>query len=304
MALEKSRFIWMNGNLVPWDEAKVHVLCHALHYGTAIFEGLRCYKAAKGPAVFRLNEHTDRLFNSARIYRMEIPYTKEEINGAIVKTVKANELEECYIRPLVYRGYRDMGVNPLTCPVEMSIAAFEFGTYLGEGALEQGVEVMVSTWNRMAPNTFPAIGKASANYMNSALVKMEALLNGCAEGIALDIFGYVSEGSAENLFLVKDGTLHTPQIGASILPGVTRDSVIRIAKDLGHSVKEQFVPRELLYIADEAFLTGTGVEITPIAVIDKIPVGKGKRGEITREIQEQFFQIARGDDRYHWLTYV
>ena len=304
MALEKSRFIWMNGNLVPWDEAKVHVLCHALHYGTAIFEGLRCYKAAKGPAVFRLNEHTDRLFNSARIYRMEIPYTKEEINGAIVKTVKANELEECYIRPLVYRGYRDMGVNPLTCPVEMSIAAFEFGTYLGEGALEQGVEVMVSTWNRMAPNTFPAIGKASANYMNSALVKMEALLNGCAEGIALDIFGYVSEGSAENLFLIKDGTLHTPQIGASILPGVTRDSVIRIAKDLGYSVKEQFVPRELLYIADEAFLTGTGVEITPIAVIDKIPVGKGKRGEITREIQEQFFQIARGDDRYHWLTYV
>jgi len=304
MALEKSRFIWMNGNLVPWDEAKVHVLCHALHYGTAIFEGLRCYKAAKGPAVFRLNEHTDRLFNSARIYRMEIPYTKEEINGAIVKTVKANELEECYIRPLVYRGYRDMGVNPLTCPVEMSIAAFEFGTYLGEGALEQGVEVMVSTWNRMAPNTFPAIGKASANYMNSALVKMEALLNGCAEGIALDIFGYVSEGSAENLFLVKDGTLHTPQIGASILPGVTRDSVIRIAKDLGYSVKEQFVPRELLYIADEAFLTGTGVEITPIAVIDKIPVGKGKRGEITREIQEQFFQIARGDDRYHWLTYI
>ena len=304
MALEKSRFIWMNGNLVPWDEAKVHVLCHALHYGTAIFEGLRCYKAAKGPAVFRLNEHTDRLFNSARIYRMEIPYTKEEINGAIVKTVKANELEECYIRPLVYRGYRDMGVNPLTCPVEMSIAAFEFGTYLGEGALEQGVEVMVSTWNRMAPNTFPAIGKASANYMNSALVKMEALLNGCAEGIALDIFGYVSEGSAENLFLIKDGTLHTPQIGASILPGVTRDSVIRIAKDLGYSVKEQFVPRELLYIADEAFLTGTGVEITPIAVIDKIPVGKGKRGEITREIQEQFFQIARGDDRYHWLTYI
>jgi len=304
MPFEEARVIWMNGVLVPWDEAKVHVLCHALHYGTAAFEGLRCYKAKKGSAIFRLKEHTDRLFNSAKIYRMEIPYTKDQLNQAIVETAKANELEECYIRPLIYRGYYELGVSPLNCPVDVCIAAFVFGTYLGKQALEQGVDVMVSTWNRMAPNTFPAIGKASANYMNSALVKMEALVHGYAEGIALDVFGYVSEGSAENLFLVKDGVLYTPQIGASILPGITRDSVIRIAHDSGCRVKEQFVPREFLYVADEAFLTGAGAEITPIRAIDKMPVGNGRRGPVTKEIQEQFFDIARGKDKYNWLTYV
>ncbi len=304
MPLEEAKVIWMDGRLVKWQEAKVHILTHALHYGTAVFEGLRCYKTDQGSAIFRLKDHTDRLFNSARIYRMEIPYDKDVLNEAIRDTVRENGYDECYIRPLVYRGYGEMGVNPMNCPVGVSITAFRLGTYLGDGCLEKGIEVMVSSWNRMAPNTFPAIGKASANYMNSALIKMEAIKHGCAEGIALDVFGYVSEGSAENLFIVKKKTLHTPQIGASILPGITRDSVIRIAEDLGYSVEQQFVPREFLYLADESFLTGAGAEITPITTIDKIPVGKGVRGPITKQIQEEFFKIARGQDRYDWLTRV
>ncbi len=304
MPLEEAKVIWMDGRLVKWQEAKVHILTHALHYGTAVFEGLRCYKTDQGSAIFRLKDHTDRLFNSARIYRMEIPYDKDVLNEAIRDTVRENGYDECYIRPLVYRGYGEMGVNPMNCPVGVSITAFRLGTYLGDGCLEKGIEVMVSSWNRMAPNTFPAIGKASANYMNSALIKMEAIKHGCAEGIALDVFGYVSEGSAENLFIVKKKTLHTPQIGASILPGITRDSVIRIAEDLGYSVEQQFVPREFLYLADEAFLTGAGAEITPITTIDKIPVGKGVRGPITKQIQEEFFKVARGQDRYDWLTRV
>jgi branched-chain amino acid aminotransferase len=304
MGMEEAKVIWMDGQMVPWQDARVHVLTHALHYGTAVFEGIRAYKTDQGPAVFRLGEHTDRLFNSARIYRIEIPYEKEELKEAILDTVRENGFDECYIRPLVYRGYGQMGVNPLTCPVRVSIAAFRLGTYLGDGCLEKGIEVMVSSWNRMAPNTFPAIGKASANYMNSALVKMEAVTHGCSEGIALDVFGYVSEGSAENLFIVRKKTLHTPQIGASILPGITRDSVIRIAEEMGYSVEEQFLPREMLYLADEAFLTGAGAEITPIISIDKIPVGDGTRGAVTKQIQEEFFKIARGQDRYGWLTRV
>ncbi len=275
-----------------------------MHYGTAVFEGLRCYKTDNGPAILRLKEHTERLFNSAKIYRMEIPYTKDEINRSIIDTIKKNGHDECYIRPLVYRGYNELGVNPFNCPVEVSVATWEWGRYLGEEAIEMGVEVMVSTWNRMAPNTFPAIAKAGANYMNSALIKMEALVHGYTEGIALDIFGYVSEGSGENLFLVKDELLYTPQIGASILPGITRDSVITIAEDLGYCVKEQFIPREFLYIADEAFLTGSAAEITPIRMIDKIPIGSGKRGPITKRIQEEFFKITRGQDKYNWLTYI
>jgi len=304
MPLEKSGFIWMNRKFVPWDEAKIHILSHVVHYGTAVFEGLRCYKTSNGSAILRLKEHTERLFNSAKIYRMEISYTKDEINRAIIETIRKNRHEDCYIRPLVYRGYNELGVSPFNCPVDVTIATWKWGAYLGEQALEHGVEVMISTWNRMAPNTFPAIAKAGANYMNSALIKMEALVHGYNEGIALDIFGYVSEGSGENIFLVKDGILYTPQIGASILPGITRESVIRIAEDLGYMVKEQFIPRELLYIADEVFLTGSAAEITPIRMIDKIPIGEGKRGPITEKIQEEFFRITGGDDKYNWLTHI
>jgi branched-chain amino acid aminotransferase len=294
----------MNGNFVDWDDAKIHVLSHVIHYGTAVFEGLRCYNTGNGPAILRLKEHTDRLFDSAKIYRMEMSYTKDQINEAVVETIKKNEHDECYIRPVVYRGYNELGVNPFNCPVEVSIATWKWGRYLGEEAIEMGVEVMVSTWNRMAPNTFPAIAKAGANYMNSALIKMEALVHGYTEGIALDVFGYVSEGSGENLFLVKDDVIYTPQIGASILPGITRDSVIQIAKDLGHCVKEQFIPREFLYIADEVFLTGSAAEITPIRMIDKVAIGSGKRGPITKRIQEEFFKITRGEDKYNWLTRI
>lgn len=304
MPLKKSNFIWMNREFLPWDEAKIHVLSHVIHYGTAVFEGLRCYKTKDGSAILRLQEHTERLFNSAKIYRMEISFTRDEINRAIIDTIKKNGHEDCYIRPLVYRGYNELGVNPFNCPVEVTIATWEWGTYLGEEALEKGIEVMISTWNRMAPNTFPAIAKAGANYMNSALIKMEALVQGYAEGIALDIFGYVSEGSGENLFLIKDAVLYTPQIGASILPGITRDSVIRIAEDLGYVVKEQFIPRELLYIADEVFLTGSAAEITPIRIIDKIPVGNGERGPITEKIQDEFFKVTQGEDKYNWLTRI
>jgi branched-chain amino acid aminotransferase len=304
MPLEKSKFVWMNGSLVEWDDAKIHVLSHVIHYGTAVFEGLRCYRTENGPVILRLKEHTDRLFDSAKIYRMEISYTKDQINEAVIETIKKNGHDECYIRPVVYRGYNELGVNPFNCPVEVSIATWKWGRYLGEEAIEMGVEVMVSTWNRMAPNTFPAIAKAGANYMNSALIKMEALVHGYTEGIALDVFGYVSEGSGENLFLVRDDVIYTPQIGASILPGITRDSVIRIAKDLGYCVKEQFIPREFLYIADEVFLTGSAAEITPIRTIDKMAIGSGKRGPVTKRIQQEFFKITRGEDKYNWLTRV
>jgi branched-chain amino acid aminotransferase len=301
---KESEFIWMDGKFMPWKESKVHVLCHALHYGTAIFEGIRCYKAARGPAIFRLQAHTDRLFDSARIYRMEIPYSNDEIKQGIFDTIRANGHQSCYIRPLAFRGYKELGANPMNCPINVTIATWEFGRYLGKQAIEQGIDVMVSSWNRMAPNTFPALGKASANYMNSALIKMEASIHGFIEGIALNVSGYVSEGSAENLFLVKDKVLYTPSLAGCILPGITRDSVIKIAEDFGYCVKESFIPRDMLYIVDEAFFTGTGAEITPIRSIDKIAVGSGKRGSVTKKIQERFFKITEGDDPYSWLTYV
>jgi branched-chain amino acid aminotransferase len=301
---KESKFIWMDGKLVPWKESKVHVLCHALHYGTAIFEGIRCYKAAKGPAIFRLQAHTDRLFNSAKIYRMKIPYSKRKINQAILDTIRKNGHQFCYIRPLVFRGYKELGANPMKCPVNVTIATWEFGRYLGKKAIEEGIDVMVSTWNRMAPNTFPALGKASANYMSSALIKMEAFEHGYIEAIVLNSFGYVSEGSAENLFLVKDEVIYTPSLAGCILPGITRDSIITIAKDFGYCVKQTAIPRDLLYVADEAFFTGTGAEITPIKSIDDIAVGSGKRGPVTKRIQERYFGITEGEDQYNWLTYV
>ena len=304
--MKKADYIWMDGEFVPWDEAKIHILSHVVHYGTSVFEGLRAYHGKKGTAVFRLREHIDRLFYSAKIYRMPIPYSKDELFNAVLETIKKNNLKECYIRPIVYRGYGELGVDPSKCPVQVTIAVWEWGAYLGPEALEKGVDVMISTWRRMAPNTFPAMAKAGANYMNSQLIKMEALQYGLVEGIALDFLGYISEGSGENIFLVKDGKLYTPSFGSSILLGITRDSVIRIAKDLGYEVLEMRIPREFLYMADEAFFTGSAAEITPIRSVDKIVIGEGKRGPITKQIQEELLGIMRGEkeDRYGWLTYV
>jgi branched-chain amino acid aminotransferase len=308
MAFEKVDKIWMNGKMVDWDDANIHVLSHVVHYGTSVFEGTRCYKTKGGSAVFRLKEHTDRLFNSAKIYRMEIPYTPDEINRAILDLITVNGLEECYIRPVVYRGYGQLGVNPFGCPVEVAIAVWKWGKYLGKEALEKGVDVCVSSWNRMAPNTLPAMAKCGANYMNSQLVKMEAISHGYVEGIALDSGGHVSEGSGENLFLVQNGVLITPSFGSSILPGITRNTVIALAKEVDIKVIEEEIPREALYIADEVFFTGTAAEITPIASIDKIPIGNGGggRGPITKALQDTFFGILSGDlpDTYGWLTPV
>jgi len=298
--------IWMNGRFVRWPEANIHIASHVIHYGSSIFEGFRAYANAKGTAIFRLEAHTKRLYNSCKIYRVEIPYSQEEFNQAIIKTIQANKLKECYIRPLVYRGYGTLGVDPFPNPIDCAILVWEWGKYLGEGALENGVDVKVSTWQRMAPNSFPALAKTGANYMNSQLIKMEAKLEGYAEGIALNIRGHISEGSGENIFLVMNGCIHTPPLSSSVLPGITRDSVMTLAKDLGYKVIEETLPREMLYIADEVFLTGSAAEITPIRSIDKIPIGSGKRGPIVKRLQEEFFGIikAEKEDRFRWLTYV
>ncbi|MEO0053167.1 MAG: branched-chain amino acid transaminase [candidate division WOR-3 bacterium] len=308
MGLEetKSRFIWMNGNYVPWEEAKIHICSHVIHYGTGVFEGLRCYKTPKGPAVFRLADHTNRLFNSAKIYRMEIPFTREQINQATVELIKKNELDECYIRPIVYRGYKELGVNPFGCPVDVALITWKWGKYLGPEALEQGVDVMVSSWNRMAPNTFPAMSKTCANYMNSQLIKMEAITYGFVEGIALDVFGFVSEGSGENLFVVRNGVIYTPPLHATILPGITRDTIITLARELGYEVRETMMLREMLYLADEIFFTGSAAEVTPIRSVDRITIGNGKCGPVTRRLQQEFFAIIelKREDRYGWLTFV
>jgi branched-chain amino acid aminotransferase len=306
MALEKTEKIWMNGKFVNWDDAKIHLLSHVVHYGSALFEGLRCYKTVHGPAAFRLQDHIKRLYNSCKIYRMEIPFTQEEFCIACLETIKINKLDECYVRPIVYRGYHSLGVNPFNCPVDSAIAVWKWGKYLGDEALESGVDVQVSTWNRMAPNTFPSMAKSAGNYMNSQLIKMEAIANGFVEGIALDIFGYVSEGSGENIFLVMDGTILTPPLSTSILPGITRDCAIKLAQGIGHPVKEMSIPREALYLADEVFFTGSAAEITPIRSIDKIKIGMGKRGPITEQLQNEFFNYisAREEDKYGWLTFV
>ncbi|MGC9360809.1 MAG: branched-chain amino acid transaminase [Anaerolineae bacterium] len=306
MPIQKSEVIWFDGELVPWDEAKVHVLSHVLHYGSSIFEGIRCYETENGPAVFRLNAHLRRMFDSCRVYRMEIPFTRDALADAILETIRANDLSSCYIRPLVFRGYNELGVSPFNCPVQVIIAAWEWGAYLGAKALEQGVEVGVSSWRRMAPDTFPASVKAGGHYNNSQLIKMEAIEHGYAEGIALDVFGYVSEGSGENLFLVRDGVLYTPPLSSSILGGITRDCVLTLAKDLGYQVRETMLAREMLYLADELFLTGTAAEITPIRAVDGIVIGPGRRGPITTQIQSAFFDIVSGKapDQYNWLTPV
>jgi branched-chain amino acid aminotransferase len=306
MAFTGTGKIWMNGKLVDWANATIHVASHVIHYGSGVFEGARCYATPKGSACFRLDAHLTRLYNSAKIYRMDYSLPQEEFQTAVLDTIRANELPGCYIRPIIYRGYASLGVNPLPCPVEAAIMVWEWGTYLGKDALEKGVDVRVSSWTRTAPNTFPALAKSCANYANSGLIKMEALVEGYSEGIALDSEGYLSEGSGENLFVVRGDVLYTPPLTASILPGITRDSVITIARDLGFAVKEEMLPREMIYIADEAFFAGTAVEITPIRSVDKITVGKGHRGPVTEAVQRTFFDIINGEipDTHGWLTYV
>jgi branched-chain amino acid aminotransferase len=298
--------IWMNGRLVDFADAKIHVLTHAIHYGSGIFEGIRCYVTKTGPAVFRLNEHLRRMYDSCKIYRIDVPFSQEETKRACIDVIAANEFEDCYIRPLVYRGFHSLGVNPAACPVDVAIAAWKWGKYLGSEALEQGVDVRVSSWNRMAPNTFPALAKATANYMNSILIRQEAGIDGYAEGIALDVNGYVSEGSGENIFLVRDNRIITPPLGASVLAGITRDTIIRLARDLGYEVIETLVPREALYVADEVFFTGTAAEVTPVRSIDRITIGAGRRGPVTERVQREYFAYIAGEipDKYNWLTPV
>ena len=299
--------IWFNGELKEHDDAKVHVLSHVLHYGSGCFEGIRLYKLKNGKsAVFRLKEHIDRLYDSCKIYKMEVPYTKDEFIKGILDTIKTNKLEAGYIRPLIFRGYNQLGVNPTCNPVEAIIAAWKWGAYLGEEGLKNGIKVCVSSWRRPAPNTLPALAKASGNYLSSQLIKMEALDMGFEEGLALDYFGNISEGSGENIFLVKNGELLTPPMASSSLAGITRDVVVKIAKDLGLVVKYETLPREFLYLADEIFLTGTAAEITPVSSVDNIKVGCGSRGEITKKIQEEFFKIVEGENEKYreWLTIV
>jgi len=306
MAFTGSGKIWMNGSLVDWADAKIHIASHVVHYGSAVFEGARCYATPRGSAAFRLDAHMRRLYDSARIYRMTPAVDQDTMTQAVIDTIKANQFKACYIRPIIYRGYAALGVNPFPCPVDAAVLTWEWGAYLGSDALERGVDVRVSSWSRAAPNTFPTLAKTSANYANSQLIKMEAITEGYSEGIALDTFGYLSEGSGQNLFVVREDTIYTPPLTASILPGITRNSVITIAKDLGFRVREEMLPREVLYIADEAFFAGTAVEITPIKSVDKVPVKDGKRGPITTAIQRAYFDIINGEapDRHGWLTYV
>ena len=305
MPVKKVDKIWMNGKLVNWDDAKIHVLSHVVHYGSSWFEGIRCYDTAKGPAIFRLDRHLRRLFDSTKIYRTEIPFSEADVEKAIVSTIHANKMRACYIRPVVYRGYGDVGVNPLTCPVDLTIAVWEWGSYLGPEALSNGIDVCVSTWNRPAPNTLPAMAKAGGNYALSQLMKVEALQAGFHEAIALDVNGTLSEGTGENLFAVKDGVIYTPTIANAILPGVTRLSVIQLAEESGYAVKEMNVPREMVYIADELFFTGTAAEVTPIRSVDKIKVGTGKPGPVTMHLQKQFFDIVKNaNDKHGWLKFV
>ena len=298
--------IWMNGELVDWPDAKIHIASHVVHYGSGVFEGARCYETQHGSACFRLDAHLRRLIDSARIYRMEPGFSYAQLHDAVLETIRANEFKACYVRPLVYRGYHTLGVNPFPCPVDTAILVWEWGAYLGQDALTNGVDVRVSSWSRAAPNTFPTLAKSSANYANSQLIKMEAMSDGYSEGIALDVFGYLSEGSGQNLFLVRDNTLYTSPLSAAVLPAITMNSVMTLARDLGFQLREEMLPRELLYIADEAFFVGTAAEITPIRSVDKITIGQGRRGPMTEAIQQAFFDIVTGKvaDRHGWLEYV
>ena len=298
--------VWMNGKIVDWADAKIHIGTHIVHYGSGVFEGARCYKTPKGSMFFRLHEHMRRLFDSAKIYRMDYSLDQAAMTQAVIDTVVANGLEACYIRPLIYRGYHTLGVNPLPCPVDAAILIWEWGAYLGPEALEKGVDVRVSSWTRSAPNTFPTMAKSVANYANSSLIKMEAVLEGYSEGIALDPEGHLSEGSGQNIFVVRDQVLFTPPLAASVLPGITRDTMITLARDKGLEVREQNIPREMLYISDEVFFCGTAAEVTPIRSIDKIQIGAGRRGPITAMLQAAFFDYINGvlPDSHNWLTPV
>ena len=304
--------VWKNGEFIDWDDARIHVMSHVVNYGSSVFEGIRCYETSKGSAIFRLNEHMQRLVNSAKIYRMDSPFTREQFCDASVELVQQSGLDSCYLRPVIFRGLDEakpaFGVYPLNNPVDSYIAAWQWGKYLGEEALENGIDVCVSSWTRITSNSLPSMAKAGANYMNSQLIKMEALLGGFSEGIALDDRGYVSEGSGENIFLVNGGKLITPPLGASILPGITRDSVIQIAREIGIDIVETNIQRAALYLADEVFFTGTAAEITPIRSVDRITVGTGKRGDVTKIIQDEFFKIIDAvrpaPFDAEWLTFI
>ena len=308
MPLKPSQFIWHDGTMVPWEQATTHVLTHALHYGSSVFEGIRGYKTPDGAIIFRLTDHIRRMYDSAKVYRLEIPYELETLVAACKQLVHENGLTDgAYIRPIAYRGYGEMGVagNPDE-PANCSIAAWEWGSYLGDGGLEKGVDVCVSSWQRMAPNTVPALAKAAGNYLSSILVTLEARRLGFAEGIALNSHGFVSEGAGENLFLIRDEKILTPPASASILAGITRDTVIKLARTLDMDIVEQDIPREMLYMADEVFLTGSAAEVTPIRSVDKITVGSGQRGPITEQIQRAFFGLFDGTttDQWGWLEPV
>ena len=297
--------IWMNGEFVDYHDAKIHVLSHVIHYGSSVFEGIRCYNTKKGPAVFRLDEHMRRLVDSAHIYRMKSPYSVKELSQIAIDTIAESKLKECYIRPVIYRGMGSLGVNPMNNDVDTFCAVWEWGAYLGAEALEVGVDVQVASWSRMAPNTFPALAKAGGNYLNASLVKMDAVLNGFTEGIMLNTAGYIAEGSGENLFLVRDGVIYTAPTTLSILPGITRDTIITLARERGYEVQEKMLPREALYVADELFFTGTAAEVTPIKSVDHHIVGEGRRGPITAELQAAYFDVLHnGNDPHGWLTPV
>ncbi len=305
MALAYYEKVWHNGTFMPWGDANIHVASHVVSYGSCLFEGIRCYETSQGPAIFRLKEHTDRLVNSCKIYRMELEYTRAQLAQAMMELVRVNSIKACYIRPIIFRGFGEVGVNPLKNPIEIYLLAWQWGKYLGEEALKHGVDVCVSSWNRIAPNTLPALAKSAANYMNSQLIKMEAITNGYTEGIALDATGHISEGSGENIFVVRDNKLYTPALASSVLPGITRDSVITLAREMGLTVVEETLAREALYIADEIFFTGTAAEITPIRSVDRIVVGKGEPGPVTRKLQDRFMGIVQGttEDKYGWLSH-
>ncbi|MGC1202570.1 MAG: branched-chain amino acid transaminase [Candidatus Acidiferrales bacterium] len=306
MGFPKTEKIWHNGKLIDWADAMIHVLSHVVSYGSAVFEGIRAYETPQGPAIFRNREHMQRLLNSAYIYRMDVPFTLDELCEANLDLVRVNKVKSCYLRPIVLRGYGSGGVDPAGNPIEVYLGCWEWGRYLGDEAMKSGVDVCVSSWNRPAPNTLPQMAKAAANYMNSQLIRMEAIANGYVEGIALDTNGQVSEGSGENIFVVYDGGLLTPPISNSALPGITRNSVMAIARDLGIPVAEQIIPREMLYISHEVFFCGTAAEVTPIRSIDRIKIGSGTRGPITKRIQDEFFALVTGakPDRHNWLSHV